>query len=192
MGLFTKKEEIEKMNEAPDVIVTDLEFLRQESRPTTLEELEKIRFVERCKKSLGTAWTAGFGLAAIQIGIPIRAAWYAMKLNGVTKERLLWNPEIIEAKFPIPFMREGCLSIPDLYIPTIRYQNITVINGESEKFELNGVEAIVVQHEIDHMNGVLCTDRQVKDWKDPERNAPCPCGSGKKFKKCCFISGGLK
>lgn len=189
MGLFAKKEELEKLNDAPDVIVTDIDFLRQPSRPTDLAELEKIQFVERCKRSLGTAWTAGFGLAAIQIGIPIRAAWYAMKIDGVTHERLLWNASIITKKFPIPFPREGCLSIPGQYVPTIRYQHIKILNGDGKAYEMNGLEAIIVQHELDHFDGVLCIDREVKPAKEPGRNEPCPCGSGKKFKKCCFITG---
>jgi len=42
-----------------------------------------------------------------------------------------------------------------------------------------------MQHEVDHMNGVLCIDRRVKKVVKIGRNEPCPCGSGKKYKKCC-------
>ena len=52
------------------------------------------------------------------------------------------------------------------------------------------LECICVQHEIDHLNGVVCMDRKVNTTivKDAKvgRNEPCPCGSGKKYKKCCL------
>jgi len=197
MGLFAKKKDLEKQPEAPDVIVTDLEFLRCVSIPTDLSHIKEINFVERCKKSLGTAWTAGFGLAAVQIGIPIRAAWYAMKINGVTHERLLWNTKIISASFPFEFQKEGCLSIPGLFLPTRRFQHIRILNGDGEDLSFNGLEAVIVQHELDHWDGKLCIDQRFDPDKNPKigRNDPCPCGSGKKYKKCCFIEpkdGGMK
>jgi peptide deformylase len=188
MGLFADKKKLETMIEAPDVIVTDIEFLRQKSALTDEKEILELDFVNRCKACLKTAWTAGFGLAAIQIGIPIQAAWYAMKINGATHERLLWNTKIITAKYPMPF-KEGCLSIPDKYLMTTRFQHIKILNGDGHAYEMNGLEAVIVQHEIDHFNGALCIDREMKVVPEPGRNEPCPCGSGKKFKKCCFISG---
>ena len=52
------------------------------------------------------------------------------------------------------------------------------------------LESVCVQHEIDHLNGVVCMDRKVNTTivKDKKigRNEPCPCGSGKKYKKCCI------
>jgi preprotein translocase subunit SecA len=61
-------------------------------------------------------------------------------------------------------------------------------NNKDEQIRL--LESVCVQHEIDHLNGVICMDRKrdttiVKDRK-VGRNEPCPCGSGKKYKKCCI------
>jgi len=56
--------------------------------------------------------------------------------------------------------------------------------------ELRVLESVCVQHEIDHLNGVVCMDRKVNTTivKDKKigRNEPCLCGSGKKYKKCCI------
>ena len=55
---------------------------------------------------------------------------------------------------------------------------------------LRTLEAVCVQHEIDHLNGVVCMDRKIdttyRAEKKPGRNEPCYCGSGKKYKKCCI------
>ena len=102
MGLFLEKKDTDKLPDAPDQIITDEAFLRTPSVPTDLKHIEEINLVERIKRSLGIAWTGGFGLAAVQIGIPIQAAWYAMKRDNVTHTRLIWNPKIIELKFVIP------------------------------------------------------------------------------------------
>ena len=57
--------------------------------------------------------------------------------------------------------------------------------------DLRLLETVCVQHEIDHLNGIVCMDRKVEtSYKRTEkkvgRNEPCPCGSGKKYKKCCI------
>lgn len=161
--------------------------LRQKSEPTTLETLKSINFVERVKKSLGTAWTRGYGLAGVQIGVPLRAAWFRVPLKGYFWEKLLWNPEIVHTRGILHFPDEGCLSIPGKRMTTVRHLEVTVKNGDGEIFRVAGVQAVVLQHEIDHMNGVLCTDHILKAEEVPGRNDACPCGSGKKFKKCCYV-----
>ena len=63
--------------------------------------------------------------------------------------------------------------------------------GKKQEQEDRLLEAICVQHEIDHLNGISCIDKEVKLEpivmdKKVGRNDPCPCGSGKKYKKCCL------
>ena len=59
-----------------------------------------------------------------------------------------------------------------------------------ENRDLRTLEAVCVQHEIDHLNGIVCMDRKVNITivadKKIGRNEPCPCESGKKYKKCCL------
>lgn len=173
--------------DAADPIVEDLSYLRCHSVPTSRQELDKINFINRVKQSLvWKAWTRGYGLAGIQISLPIRAAWYRIRYQQYNICRLLWNPEILDAKQVLYFPHEGCLSLPRQRMTTKRFQKITVKNGDGEIISVSGLEAVVIQHEIDHMNGVLCIDHAVAKEDMPGRNDACPCGSGKKFKKCCM------
>ena len=93
---------------------------------------------------------------------------------------------------PALFKEEGCLSFPGRVEDTTRFQEVVIINGiEPEKFVAAGLSAVVCQHELDHLNSTLFMDRKivkptpvvVKTKVGP--NNPCPCNSGKKYKKCC-------
>ena len=152
----------------------------------------------------------GIGLAANQVGIDAQVA-----VVNVIEPLVLINPKIIHKEFPIDYF-EGCLSYPKKGTPTKRYRDIIVQTAQSESgWYFSGVEstneargsweektkkdeqenrlleAICVQHEIDHLNGLTIHDRENKtkpmvSQKKVGRNDPCPCGSGKKFKKCCI------
>jgi peptide deformylase len=161
--------------------------LKKRCRRTSMDELVKLDFVDRCKSALGRAWTPGVGIAAVQIGEPIQAAWFRVMTRTTKFEHLLFNPEVVEESGFLRFNGEGCLSIPDMRMTTERFKRITVKNGDGEIITAEDMNAVVLQHEIDHMHGVLCTDRCVMSNKmKPGRNDLCPCGSNKKYKKCCL------
>jgi uncharacterized protein YecA (UPF0149 family) len=65
-----------------------------------------------------------------------------------------------------------------------RYNQIEFKN-DGQLFSAEGKEAQIIQHEIDHMDGILIIDKEYKS-NNVGRNDPCPCGSGKKYKKCCI------
>ncbi len=196
----------EKIEDPEDLsidIVTDEKELRRECRETSGEEVERRKIVSRMKEAMNFAWVNGFGLAAIQIGMPIRMAWYRRpEYTGNRlyqgKDIVLINPVIVEKNYKIVHPREGCLSIKDKLFNTERYNEVHVtadsfsedtrtmlkIPKGNSVIVFKGLEAIIVQHEIDHMDGILCSDRAYK--KMPGRNEKCPCGSGKKYKKCCL------
>lgn len=180
-----EKEEINQ-SQIGTTIITDLNFLKMVSKETSLKEVESRKLVPLIKYALNKAWTFGYGLAAIQVGIPIAAAWYWLpgERNSYKGEgHLLINPKIIEMSEPIIKPGEGCLSIPNRMFTTKRYNQITLIN-EDRKCVAEGLEAQIIQHEVDHLRGILVSDREYKS--DPiGRNDTCPCGSGKKYKKCC-------
>lgn len=169
-----------------DAIVTDQNILRQVSKDTSIEECQRLNIFERLDEALKTAWTPGIGLAAIQIGVPIKAA--LLKFKG--GDFHLFNPKIIEQRDPILWV-ESCLSIPNKSFKTRRYNEIIIQNGNGKKYTLEKIESIAVQHEIDHFSGLLCTDRTLKPItveKKPGRNDPCPeclkTGKKIKYKKC--------
>ena len=152
----------------------------------------------------------GIGLAANQVGINASVA-----VVNVREPIILINPKIIEVWEKIPYY-EGCLSYPKKGVQTERYKNIIIkteqvesnwyFSGEEnpsdgkgswedsqrkkEDAEIRLLESICVQHEIDHLNGITCMDRQViktiVNNKKINRNDPCHCGSGRKYKKCCM------
>ena len=126
---------------------------------------------------------SGIGLAATQVNIPKRIV--VIDLSEEKNEPLiLINPEItkLEGK---ETMREGCLSVPDYYDIVERAEHISFnyknLEGELITTETDGLLAVCVQHEIDHLDGVLFFDRKVPGAYDS-----CFCGEDKKFKFCCY------
>lgn len=165
-----------------DKIVTKIDFLRQKSLPVTKEEIERLGLKDKIKTSLKEdGWCRGLGLAAIQIGFPLRYAWYMYK----GREHELVNPKILTSDRFILFQKEGCLSIPNVYTDTIRAADITFEN-DGQVCSAEGLEACIIQHEIDHMDGILVFSRAQNPYPELGRNDICCCGSGKKYKKCCL------
>ena len=135
----------------------------------------------------------GIGLAANQVGIDAQVA-----VVNVREPLVLINPKIIEKHNEIPFY-EGCLSYPGKGVHTKRYETVHIKTAQEESGwvfsgvstsvegkgsweseskqqdrELRKLEAVCVQHEIDHLNGIVCMDRgvdtTVRVEKKPGRN----------------------
>jgi peptide deformylase len=105
----------------------------------------------------------GIGLAAIQVGVPLRV----ITMDLARKEeppapRVFINPEIVWSSEDTGEYEEGCLSIPEYYEAVqrparvrVRYRDET---GTEREDEADGIYATCIQHEIDHLNGVLFID----------------------------------
>jgi peptide deformylase len=107
--------------------------------------------------------TGAVGLAAPQVGQSVRV--FVMDTNAFTTRdnlKVMVNPKIITASRN-KTMREGCLSFPDYLANVKRSQRITVeafdAYGVLHTYELKHLEAVCVQHEIDHLDGILMMDR---------------------------------
>ena len=99
----------------------------------------------------------GIGLAANQVGIDAQVA-----VINVTEPLVLINPKIISRENEISYY-EGCLSYPKKGVNTKRYEIVEVKSDNVEStMRFDGLESICVQHEIDHLNGVVCMDRKVE------------------------------
>jgi peptide deformylase len=143
----------------------------------------------------------GYGIEAIQlkeleslehppkvgiIRIPKIAPMEAMEFDMI-------NPDIISLKYPYKYKDEGCLSFPGKYLRTnrFRYALLEFLDAntlETRSIPLYGFYAVTAQHEVDHAEGILFMDRinvPVKAKIKTGPNEPCPCGSKKKYKKCC-------
>ncbi|MBW8301642.1 MAG: peptide deformylase [Hydrogenophaga sp.] len=144
----------------PLIILPD-PLLRQVS--TSIErvdaELQKL-----ADDMLETMYEApGIGLAAIQVGVPRRLLVIDVSKEGEDKQpRVFINPEIIKSSDERSVYEEGCLSIPDYYAEVERPAMVTVKSidrdGKEQMTEADGLLATCLQHEIDHLNGVLFID----------------------------------
>ena len=111
----------------------------------------------------------GVGLAANQIGVPLRV----MVIDTTPKEDapdlklVLINPEVVSSEGRIKY-KEGCLSFPGLTVEVERAERVRVKalneHGEELEVQLEGFPAIVLQHEMDHLEGITFIDR-LKGWR---------------------------
>jgi len=105
----------------------------------------------------------GVGLAAPQVGVELRVA-VVDPTAGVDPEavRVLVNPEILDAA-GVDTDTEGCLSIPDFTEQVTRPASVRVVardlEGESYEIDADELEARAIQHELDHLDGILFVDR---------------------------------
>ena len=102
----------------------------------------------------------GVGLAAVQVGELVRL--FVTKVPG-DSARVFINPDILETSIEQATMEEGCLSIPGLYTEVTRPASVRIQawNEKGKPFTLSAEEylARVIQHELDHLNGILFIDR---------------------------------
>lgn len=109
--------------------------------------------VETCIKA------NGIGLAAPQCGFNIRMFVIGTENNYVA----MFNPRILESSEQMVIMEEGCLSFPNLYVSISRPKTVLIeyqnYKGILQKVELDGLGARCVQHELDHLDGVLYLSR---------------------------------
>ena len=156
------------MSIRPLVIIPDSK-LRLTSEPVK-DITDEIRRL--ADDMLDTMYDApGVGLAAIQIGVPVRMVTMDVsKSDDERQPRVLINPEILWASEEKRVYEEGCLSIPEYYEEVerpdrvrFRYMNL---QGETVEQDADGLMATCVQHEIDHLNGVLFIDYLSKLKRD--------------------------
>jgi peptide deformylase len=113
----------------------------------------------------------GIGLAAIQIGEPHRVVTVDLAKKEEPRDpQVFINPEIVTASEEKSTHEEGCLSIPEFYDDVERPARVTVryldLEGQTQEVEATGLLATCLQHEIDHLNGVLFIDHLSKLKRD--------------------------
>ncbi|QDO97280.1 peptide deformylase [Ferrovibrio terrae] len=105
----------------------------------------------------------GIGLAAIQVGIPKRMLVIDVARDGEDKQPLyIINPEITWVSDDDQLYEEGCLSLPEHYAEVERPAEVKVSyldrNGEKQELHAEGLLAVCLQHEMDHLEGILFVD----------------------------------
>lgn len=142
-------------------IITNINELRHKCEP--IEKREDIKEIIRNLQDT-LSQKKGYGLAAIQLGIKKQVAIVKIPKNKTEfTEHILINPQIVDKQGKIK-IDDSCLSFPGLEVKTLRYLNLTFYNtdlkGEVNTFIVSGLEAIVIQHEIDHCNGITILERK--------------------------------
>ncbi|QKK31692.1 peptide deformylase [Rhizobium indicum] len=144
----------------PLIILPD-PVLRQLSKPIERVDSDLQRLADDMLETMYDA--PGIGLAAIQIGVPRRVLVIDIAREGEEKQpQVFINPEIVKSSDERSVYEEGCLSIPDYYAEVERPAVVSVKyldrNGKEQTVEADGLLATCLQHEIDHLNGVLFID----------------------------------
>jgi peptide deformylase len=152
----------------PLVILPDSK-LRLASEPVAEITPEIRRLAEDMLETMYDA--PGVGLAAIQVGVPKRVVTMDVsKKEGEREPMVLINPEITWRSEEKRVYEEGCLSIPEYYEEVERPDRIrfryTTLDGETVEREADGLMATCVQHEVDHLDGVLFIDHLSKLKRD--------------------------
>lgn len=144
-----------------DIIILPDKRLRSVSKPVR-EISDEIRAL--VADMFETMYEApGIGLAAIQIGVPSRVIVMDLsKREAEAEPRVFINPEIVWSSQETSPYEEGCLSIPDIHEDVERPSRVRIryldLDAKPQESDAEGLFATCIQHEVDHLNGVLFID----------------------------------
>jgi peptide deformylase len=149
------------MPQLPIVTLPDEKTLREVSKPVAAVDFGVRKLWDDMLETMYRA--PGIGLAAIQVGVPQRLLVIDLAKDGEEKKPLFAaNPEIVWESESLSDYEEGCLSIPEYYEMVTRPAEIKMryLDRQGEPMELHatGLMATCLQHEIDHLNGILFID----------------------------------
>ena len=144
-----------------EIIIVPDARLKQVSTPVEHVDDEVRALIDDMLETMYAA--PGIGLAAVQIGVLKRIIVMDLAREGEPPApRHLVNPEIVWSSDETTPYEEGCLSIPEVYDEVVRPSRVRVrylnAQGEMVEEEAEGLYAVCIQHEMDHLNGVLFID----------------------------------
>ena len=139
----------------------DLKTLKQKSKPVAAVDDDLRTLMDDMLETMYAA--PGIGLAAIQVGAPVRVIVMDLARGEEPKApRFFVNPQILWASEEVLPYEEGCLSVPEIYDEVERPAKVRVryldYDGQAVEEEAEGLFAVCIQHEIDHLDGVLFVD----------------------------------
>ena len=154
------------------IILHPNSILRKKTADIDLARMDRKKLRKLAMDMIKTMYRAeGVGLAAPQVGESIRLCVIRKKTSNRYKEMrlnleddlILINPHIITRSPETDTIEEGCLSIPNVLVPITRpvwvKLRVFTIEGKQREFEARDFFARVVQHEIDHLDGILIIDK---------------------------------
>ena len=152
-----------------EIIILPDKRLRLVSEPVKTVDAEVRELVADMFETMYEA--PGIGLAAIQVAVPRRIVTMDLSKKDDPKDPKVYiNPEILWVSEETGTYEEGCLSIPEFYEEVERPSRVKVkyldLDGSAQEVEASGLLATCLQHEIDHLNGVLFIDHISKLKRD--------------------------
>lgn len=145
---MTREYEIDKTNGLLDKVMPNFNFNEPPINPIDLADI-----MAECLKKYN-----GIGLAANQIGLPYRC--FILRTEPMI---IMFNPKIVDISEKTSLMEEGCLSFPNINIRVKRHDGIrvryTAPSGNTTTENFKGMTARIIQHEIDHLDGITFLDR---------------------------------
>jgi peptide deformylase len=152
-----------------DILIIPDKRLRKVSEPVKAIDAGIRKLVDDMFETMYDA--PGIGLAAIQIGTPKRVVTMDLaKKDDPRNPQVFVNPEVVWSSDDKATYEEGCLSIPEYYDDVERPAQVKVkyldLEGQAHEVEANGLLATCLQHEIDHLNGILFIDYLSKLKRD--------------------------
>ena len=152
-----------------DILILPDKQLRLVSKPVEKVTADVRKLADDMFETMYEA--PGIGLAAIQIGVPQRLITMDLaKKDDPSTPRVFINPELVWSSAETSTYEEGCLSIPEYYEEVERPAQVRIrftdLDGKVHEEEAEGLFATCIQHEIDHLNGVLFVDYLSKLKRD--------------------------
>lgn len=143
------------------ILIAPHASLRRKARPVGPADADTVRAL--APRMLATMYNApGIGLAAPQIGVDLRIAVVDLMPDDKPDTLIMINPRIVAASPELATREEGCLSVPGQYADVSRPARITVrfhdLAGIAQERQAEGLLAACVQHELDHLDGILFVD----------------------------------
>jgi peptide deformylase len=143
------------------ILIAPQPILKKPARPVGAGDAERVRAL--IPRLFATMYHApGIGLAAPQIGEGLRLAVIDLMPEQKPSPLVLVNPEVVASSTELATREEGCLSLPGQYADVTRPARVRVrfldAAGARREVDAEGLFAACLQHEIDHLNGILFTD----------------------------------
>ena len=144
-----------------EIITVPHPLLKKASKPVERVDDELRALMDDMLETMYAA--PGIGLAAVQVGVPKRVIVMDLaREDEPPQPRYFANPEITWRSDELAVREEGCLSVPDVYDEVERPARVGLrymdYHGEHVEEEAEGLLAVCIQHELDHLNGVLFID----------------------------------
>jgi peptide deformylase len=143
------------------ILIAPQPILKAKARPVGAVDADRVRdLVPRMFAAMYKA--PGIGLAAPQVGVGLRLCIVDLMPDDKPEPLVLINPEIVAASEELATREEGCLSLPGMYAEVTRPARVKVRwhdqGGARREIEADGLLSACLQHEIDHLGGILFID----------------------------------